>query len=267
LPVQITPAITPGHTVIVLIQNGLNIEKPFFQMLPNNIVLSGVSMIGSHEVAHGAIEHEFPDKLIIGAFRNPNLDPAAEDAAAKRFVEMYSAAGKTACTYDENVGFVRWRKLVYNACLNPICAITNLDTGRIRLADDSVDMLVRPAMEEIRAAAKAMGHDIPEDVVDYTIEVDPLRLYLPPSMLADMRKVCFLLPWSVDTHEVELTGQGNFIEYENLVGEPLREGLAKGVPMPTLKVLYALCKASQWRTKEEKGIFVLPPKEEPTSTS
>lgn len=157
-------------------------------MLPNNIVLSGVSMIGSHEVAHGVIEHEFPDELIIGAFRNPNLDPKAEDAAAKHFVEMYSAAGKTVCTYNEDVGFVRWRKLIYNACLNPICAITNLDTGRIRLADDSVETLVRPAMEEILAAAKAVGHDIQEDVVDFTIEVDPLRLYLPPSMLGDVRK-------------------------------------------------------------------------------
>jgi 2-dehydropantoate 2-reductase len=189
LSVQVSPAATPGHTVIVLIQNGINIELPIFQMLPNNIVLSGVSMIGSHETSHGTIEHEFPDELVIGAFRNPNLDPAAEDAAAKHFVQIYSAAGKTNCTYNENVGFVRWRKLVYNACLNPICAITNLDTGRIRLADEAVDILVRPAMEEIRAAAKAVGHDIPADVVDFTIEVDPLRLYLPPSMLGDARKV------------------------------------------------------------------------------
>jgi 2-dehydropantoate 2-reductase len=206
LPVQVAPATTPGHTVIVLIQNGLNIEKPFFQMLPNNIVLSGVSMIGSHEVAHGAIEHDFPDELIIGAFRNPNLDPKAEDAAARHFVQMYSAAGKTVCTYNEDVGFVRWRKLVYNACLNPICAITNLDTGRIRLADDSVETLVRPAMEEIRAAAKVMGYDIPEDVVDFTIEVDPLRLYLPPSMLGDVRKASLLfLPSNINLTEARLT--------------------------------------------------------------
>ncbi|QDS73791.1 hypothetical protein FKW77_005764 [Venturia effusa] len=248
LPIQVAPAVTPGHTVIVLIQNGLNIEKPFFQMLPHNIVLSGVSMIGSNELGLGNIEHEFPDELIVGAFRNPKLDPVAEDAAAKCFVDMYSAAGKTACTYNENVGFVRWRKLIYNACLNPICAITNLDTGRIRLSEESIELLVRPAMEEIRAAAKAMGHNIPEETVDATIEVDPLRLYLAPSMLADVRK-------------------GNFIEYENLVGEPLKEGLAKGVPMPTLKVLYALCKAFQWRTKEAKGTIVLPPKQDPSSSS
>jgi 2-dehydropantoate 2-reductase len=185
----ISPAVTPGHTVIVLIQNGLNIEKPLFKKFPNNIVLSGVSMIGSQEVTPGVIEHDFPDKLIVGAFRNSNLDPKKEDAAAKHFVTSYSAGGKTECEFTDNVGFSRWRKLIYNACLNPICAITDLDTGRIRLADGAVELLVRPAMEEIRAAAKAAGHDLPEDICDTMIEVDPLTLYLPPSMLADVRKV------------------------------------------------------------------------------
>lgn len=164
-------------------------------------------MIGSNELGHGNIEHEFPDELIVGAFRNPKLDPAAEDAAAKRFVEIYSAAGKTACTYNENVGFVRWRKLIYNACLNPICAITNLDSGRIRLSDESIEMLVRPAMEEIRAAAKAMGHDIPEETVDFTIEVDPPRLYLAPSMLADVRKVRAYGAYHIGKSKANLIGK------------------------------------------------------------
>ncbi|KAG9662961.1 hypothetical protein KCU63_g20307, partial [Aureobasidium melanogenum] len=102
----------------------------------------------------------------------------------------------------------RWRKLVYNACLNSICALTGLDTGRIRLADGAIDGLVKPAMEEIRAAAKA----------------------------------------------------GNFTEFENIVGEPLRVGTALGVPMPTLKVLYHLLQAIQWRTKEARGKITIPPK-------
>jgi 2-dehydropantoate 2-reductase len=189
----IAPSITSGHTVIVLVQNGLNIEKPLFRQFPNNIVLSGVSMIGSHEVLPGVIEHDFPDTLVVGAFRNSNLDPAKEEAAAKRFVELYSGGGKTKCKFTNNVGFSRWRKLIYNACLNPICAITGLDTGRMRLADGAINSLVRPAMEEIRSAAKSAGYDLPEDICDTMIEVDPLRLYLPPSMLADVRKASPIL--------------------------------------------------------------------------
>lgn len=183
------PAVTPGRTVIVLIQNGLNIEKPFLSKFPNNICLSGVSLIGSHEALPGVIEHDDPDRLIIGAFRNANIAPEAEDAAAQDFVKIYAAGGKTVCTFSPDVSFHRWKKLVYNACLNPICAITGLDTGRIRLADDSVASLVRPAMQEIVAAAKACGVALPEGIEEHTIHLDPLTIYLKPSMLEDVERV------------------------------------------------------------------------------
>ncbi|KAK7565085.1 2-dehydropantoate 2-reductase family protein [Phyllosticta citricarpa] len=237
----VKPAITPHHTTIVLIQNGLNIEKPFFAAFPNNAVLSGVSLIGSHEVSHGVIEHDDNDRLVLGPFRNPQLDAAHEERVAKEFARIYGAGGKTNCTYTADVGFSRWKKLVYNACLNSICAITGLDTGRIRLADGALDALVRPAMREICAAAKKAGYDLPPDVIEETIDMDPLTMYLPPSMLNDLRK-------------------GNFIEAENILGEPLREAEALGVPTPTLKVLYGILKAIQWRAKEARGQVEIPPK-------
>ncbi|KAK0327288.1 hypothetical protein LTR82_002051 [Friedmanniomyces endolithicus] len=237
----IRPAVIPGKTVIVLIQNGLNIEKPLIAAYPQNIVLSGVSLIGANEPAPGHIDQDFPDTLFIGAFANPNLSPQTQKAAAEDFVSRYSAGGKTQCSLDTRVAWTRWRKLVYNSCLNSICAITDLDTGRIRLADDAVAHLVRPAMLEIVAAAKAAGHELPATVVDDMIEMDPLNMYLPPSMLSDTRK-------------------GNFIEYENILGEPLREGERMGVPMPTLRVLYYLCQAIQWKNKELRGLVSIPPK-------
>ncbi|KAK3674129.1 hypothetical protein LTR78_005976 [Recurvomyces mirabilis] len=234
------PAVTPGKTVIVLIQNGLNIEKPLIRAFESNIVLSGVSLIGANEPEPGTVVQDFPDTLYIGAFRNPKVSAKLEDAAADDFVRRYSAGGKTQCSVDKNVGYTRWRKLVYNSCLNSICAITGLDTGRIRLADGAVTGLVRPAMKEIVAVARKAGYELPDSVVDDMIEMDPVTLYLPPSMLSDTRK-------------------GNFIEYENILGEPLREAEKLGVPMPTLKVLFHLCQAIQWKNKELKGLVSVPP--------
>lgn len=186
---QIAAAITPGHTVIVLIQNGLNIEKPIIKAFPQNAVLSGVSMIGSHEVSPGTIEHDDSDILHIGAFRNSTIPEEKEIAAAQEFVRIYAASGKTDCTFVEDVQLSRWRKLVYNTCLNSICAITGLDTGRIRLAEDIVASIVRPAMEEVRACARAKGVFLDDDVADYMINVDPIGMYLQPSMLVDVKKV------------------------------------------------------------------------------
>ncbi|KAF2136913.1 uncharacterized protein K452DRAFT_258460 [Aplosporella prunicola CBS 121167] len=239
----IKPAVTPGYTVIVLVQNGLNIERPIIEAYPENIVLSGVSLCGSHETAYGHIIHEDSDELYIGPFRNPSLDPTTEDDAAKNFIQIYSASGKTQCEYAPNVGWTRWRKLLYNACLNPVCAITDLDTGRARLAPGTIEDLVRPAMEEIRAGAKAVGHDLPAELVDFFINLDPIPMYNPPSMQVDVRK-------------------GRFTEFENILGEPLKEGAAHGVPMPTLKFLYSVCRSLQWRTKEKNGLVTVPPAED-----
>ncbi|KAF2877755.1 ketopantoate reductase PanE/ApbA C terminal-domain-containing protein [Massariosphaeria phaeospora] len=239
----LAPALPPTntHTTLLLLQNGLNIERPFLVSHPTTPLLSGVSLIGSAEPSPGTIIQDDRDRLLVGAFPHPTLP--ASDRQARHFVRMYAAGGKTECTFSADVPRDRWRKLVYNACLNPICAITGLDTGRVRLAGEAVATLVRPAMREIVAAAEQVaGVKLGgEDVVEEMVEMDALELYLAPSMLADVRK-------------------GNFIEFENLLGEPLREGKAAGVPMPTLEVLYNIAKAIQWRTKEARGMVQIPEK-------
>ncbi|KAF7196939.1 hypothetical protein HII31_01857 [Pseudocercospora fuligena] len=225
------PAVTNG-TSILLLQNGLNIEKPFISAFAENIILSGISMMGSREIETGVIQHIGHDSSLIGAFHGQQVQESVGIQNAHHFCDMYSAAGKATCVYDSDVSRSRWRKLVYNACFNPICAITGLDTGSIRLADDAVEKLVRPAMEEIRACAAAAGHELPEDIADMILDVDPIEMHYVPSMLEDLRR-------------------GNLIEYENILGEPLRTGQRLGVPMPTISFLYSICKAIQWKMKNE----------------
>ncbi|KAJ8110102.1 hypothetical protein OPT61_g6962 [Boeremia exigua] len=227
------------HTALVLLQNGLNIEKPILESRPQTVILSGVSLIGSAEPSPGHIVHNEADRLLVGAFPHPSISNETASIRAQEFVELYSAGGKTDCKFSPDVLHDRWRKLVYNACLNPICAITGVDSGRIRLADGGLDGLVRPAMREIVAAAKAVANvELDGDIVEKVIDTDPLENWAKPSMQQDLEK-------------------GNFIEFENLLGEPLREGKKAGVPMPTLEVLYQLAKTIQWRTKEARGLVQL----------
>jgi ketopantoate reductase len=149
-------------------------------------------MIGSAEPSPGHIVQDEGDKLLVGAFPTSNINPAVPERRAEEFVDIYSKGGKTNCHYSPNVLHDRWKKLVFNACLNPICAITGLDDGRLRLADGALDGLVRPAMREIVAAAKAVcGVELPEDVVEATVNADPLESYLKPSMQQDLEKVRF----------------------------------------------------------------------------
>lgn len=185
----IRPAVTPGYSTIVLIQNGLNIEIPILKAFPHNTILCGVSFCDSHQHSPAEIVQSSHDELYIGAFRNPTLDPAAEDLEAQVFCEVYAAGGKCSAIFDDNVGWTRWRKLLYNACLNPTCAITDLDTGRMRLAEGTLDGLIRPLMQEIRAAAHACGYDLPKALVETMITMDPITMYGTPSMQVDIRNV------------------------------------------------------------------------------
>ncbi|KAL6238944.1 hypothetical protein BDW75DRAFT_199949 [Aspergillus navahoensis] len=236
----IAPAITPRHTSIVLVQNGINIEKPIIAAFPGNAVISGISRMNSSELRPGEIFHQDHDTLIIGAFRNPNLNIETEHQAAKHFTDLYNASGKATGDYSAEVQFMRWRKLVYNASYNSLCAITGMDTSKLRLTGTAVTELLLPVMLEVKSVAKAAGYQLAPGQEDISLNGDPLDGYFRPSMQQDIEK-------------------GNFIEMEVIVGEAVREGQRLGVPVPLLTTVYSLLKVLQFRTKVNKGVVELPP--------
>ncbi|XXH00614.1 hypothetical protein Hte_006962 [Hypoxylon texense] len=236
----IAPAVTPGHTAIVLVQNGVNIEKPVIAAFPQNVVLSGVSRMSSAEISPGRIFNQSHDILILGPFRNPNLERKKELEVARHFCDLYNAAGKATGEYNEEVDFIRWRKLCYNASYNSLCAITGMDTSRLRLAEFPVHELLLPVIFEIKRIARARGVHLAPDQEDATLAGDAIDDYFRPSMQQDIEK-------------------DNYMELEVIVGEPVREAQRLGVPAPTLSFIYSLLKALQARTKMRKGLIELPP--------
>ncbi|KLO99327.1 ketopantoate reductase [Fusarium fujikuroi] len=200
--------------------------------ISGNIVLSGISFAGSQETRPGWIQHTSHDHLLVGAFPSPEINKTCGEAAAKSFVSLYAASGKASCYYIADTMRQRWRKLVYNATINPLCAITNLDSGSLRQGSPAVRKLIQTAMEEIMAAAAAAGHRLPLETAQELLGDGAVDDNFEPSMLQDVRK-------------------GNSIEYEYLVGEPMREGLRLGVPMPTISMIYSLCQAVQSRIMQQ----------------
>lgn len=235
----IEPVVTPKRTVILLLQNGIEIGEPLIARYPENIVLSGVSMISSINY-NGVISHVGTDFVKVGYFFNPNLPVEPQEKAAKDFVGYYHN-GKNECVYDDDVKFTRWRKLVYNATLNSICTLTSVDVGRLELFG-GVDALVRPAMKEVLAIAKSDGVDLPEDIMEFMIRSDD-GVYYEPSMLVDLRK-------------------GNYMEVEVISGNPVRVAEKNGVDAPVLNLIYCMLKVVQKRTMEQKGKLEVP-KERP----
>ncbi|KAK6704353.1 hypothetical protein SNK03_008233 [Fusarium graminearum] len=226
----IRPAVTTGYSTILLLQNGLNIEVPLLEAFPDNVILSGISVCGSSEPESGTIEHNVHDELWIGPFRD--VGNAAD--RAKDIVTRYNAGGRCTCHYDSNVTFSRWKKLLYNAVYNPVAALTRLDTGDLQLCPGLVDEVVRPGMKEIQAAAAAYGQEITDEMVEATITTEPIDAHVSPSMLVDVRK-------------------SQYIEFENLIGEPLRRAKARQIATPILQNHYSLAKSYQWKLKSKRA--------------
>lgn len=239
----IESAVTPNHTVIVLIQNGINIDKAVRTRFPGNTVLSGVQLIGAEETSPGVILHKERDRCRIGVFKDGKSEaPDAELAKAQLFVDMYNACGKVDCQHDLNVERTRWFKLVYNSSFNSVSAALNMNVTQMRLSEHIIDDLVKPIMQEIADISAAAGYDIPETLISQTIMVDGLDSWFMPSMGQDVAR-------------------GNFTEFENIVGEPMRKAQELGVPCPTLKTMYGILRGIQTRTKLAKGLLSIDPRQ------
>lgn len=231
----VEPVITPGVTAVVLMQNGFDLGRPFFAKYPENVIISGVSHIGSHN-SNGAIHQTQKDKSFVSYFESPTLSKEVQEAKTKEFISIYSNE-KNECNYFENAKWYRYRKLVYNATLNTVCALTGVDTGRLEFSG-GLESISIPAMREVIAVAKADGVELPEDVINAVVHSDDGD-WFEPSMRVDVKK-------------------GNPIELEVILGNLLKVAKELDVETPILTVVYNLLKVVQYRLKEGQGMFTLP---------
>lgn len=231
---ELVEPLVSDNSTIVLIQNGIGIELAFLEKYPKHTLLSGVTMISSSNY-YGVVDHVGHDDMLIGYFPNDNLSKDTQEKKALEFVSLYKNKYND-CEYNDDVKYTRWRKLVYNATLNPVCALTECDVGRLELFG-GMD-LVRKAMREVLAVAKADGVELPESIMEFMIRSDDGVYYLP-SMLVDVKKQ-------------------NYMEVEILSGNPVRIAKKHGVPTPCLELIYELLKVVQAKMAEAKGKIVVP---------
>lgn len=225
-------AITTGVTTLILVQNGIGIEKAMYAAFPEITVLSGVQLIGS-SYENGVVYHRGADNLSIGDFASKENRSSKSDEVMKRFVEIYqNDDGLNEIKIDNDPQASRWKKLVYNAAFNATSALAGVDNTRCQIAAGT-DSLIRPAMREIIKIAKSEGVVIQPDVMDVFCHLGDGMFYTP-SMGIDRKK-------------------GQLMEIEVILGNPLATARANGVETPVLDTLYALLRMVQLDTMEKRG--------------
>ena len=211
----IRPAVGP-RTVIVLIQNGVDIEPPIAEAFPDNELLSSLAFVAVGRGAPGQVNHLSLGSLILGRYPS-GVTPAAQAIAAA------FEAGKVPCKLTENVIGARWQKAVWNAVFNPISILGGVLDTNAMLRTDAEVAFARRAMQEVCDVAQAAGHPQSPNLVD--------------QMLATTRQMpAYKTSMALDYEN------GRPMEIEAILGNTVRVARKVGVATPNLDAIYALSK-------------------------
>jgi 2-dehydropantoate 2-reductase len=186
---QLAPLVRPG-TVVLPLQNGVEIGELLASELGTEAVAGGVAYIAARIAAPGVIEHSGSfARLRFGA-----LKPAQHDAL-REFLAACQRAGIDAQMLPD-IRLAIWEKFVFLVGISSLTALTRLPIGATRV-DTQLRQLLRDVMSEAAALARAEGLPITEGFVAKQMDfVDGLPAGMKASMLNDLENGRPLeLPW------------------------------------------------------------------------
>ena len=216
LPELLRPLLGPG-TIVMTLQNGMGNVEVLAQLLPVELVVAGLCFVCINRLAPAVIDTSLAGYVRIAAASGP------VNAAVETCVGTFAGAGVD-CQAEASLESVLWKKLCWNIPFNGLSIVGGSITTDLILASPVLNERAYVLMKEVQAAADARGHGFEDAHIKrqfvVTVGMGPYR----PSSLIDFV-------------------EGRDVEVEGIWGEPLRRGLAAGVPMPETEKLVAEIKA------------------------
>lgn len=217
-------------TKVVLIQNGLGVEEPYYKRFPRAHILSAVTIASCAQPEHGKITHNRWTRINVGPYKcEPNHE----------FVKLLVDGGvNDASAYsEEKMQLLRWHKIAINAAMNPSSVLADGADNAGMAKDADMAAHLKGVMDEVLdTAPKVVGQAFPPDFA--TSEQILRSTQKNPS-------------GSVPSMQMDWAG-GKKMEMEVILGAPLRLAQQKGLEMPRVQTLYALIKMKQ-RQRDEKS--------------
>lgn len=230
----IRPAVRVGITSVVVIQNGLGVERIYREAFPDNTIISGVTYMPVTQISPGVFSHTETQKLHVGVYPGQNATPL-DHRNTESFTNLLKSAGADV-EIHEDVQIERWKKLVGNATWNPICALSRCrDLEFLQASPALAEKFIVEAMREVVAVAAASGYGshVTEGTMSMQLGRSKARKWpgVEPSMLADM-------------------ALGKSMEVEGIIGEVVKVANEKGVNVPRLETLYLLLRGYDWVARQ-----------------
>jgi 2-dehydropantoate 2-reductase len=207
------PHLAPQGSVLSL-QNGAGSAALLAEIFGLEKVIGGVVTSGISVPEAGVILYEPYPSLKLGSLSG---DKNQEDAAAKLFTD----AGLK-CRISEDIKKDIWAKAVWNIAYNPLSALMQATCGELTENIHS-NVLMRTIIAEAVTAAQYHGVELPENIADITLSLNPIYKNYKTSAFQDV-----------------LAGRPP--ETEGLMG-PVVSLAEKGlIAAPATEAIYQLCR-------------------------
>lgn len=180
MAVKQNSAVLDENTTVLTLQNGLgNIEKIESQVNLKQII-AGTSTNGGSMIEPGKINHAGNGGTVIGEL-DGNVGGRIQELK-----ELLDTPKLGAAVISDNIMGVIWKKLIINAGINPLTAMTGLKNGELLDRDESV-CLLEGLVDEAIKVAKSKGVRLDTNIADVVKEVCKATNENTSSMLADIQ--------------------------------------------------------------------------------
>ncbi len=215
---QLLPPILHSESLVLVLQNGLHVERAARDVVGAGHVAGGCCFLCSNKVGPGHIRHLDYGKILMGPFRGIDESEPGPSLELLGPIQKDFLSTGIDCHVTEHLSLARWRKSMWNIPFNGLSVLLNSSTNVIMQDPDS-RALAESIIQEVRDTAVACGFPIePEFVQEMMVHTDEMVPY-DSSMRLD-----FLA--------------GRPIEVEAIYGNPLRAAARVGVAAPIIGAMY-----------------------------
>jgi len=172
-----------ADTPVLSLQNGVDNEPLIAAQIGAKRTLGGLAVrIGGHIIAPGHVEARGPAQVVMGCWPGS----IGEDRRLDDLAGQLNAAG-IPTRVSSDIRHELWKKLLINNGVNPLSALTGLDT-RSLTADPVLGPTVYRIMQETALAARADDVELTQADVDEMFDLISNFDAIKTSMLVDREK-------------------------------------------------------------------------------
>ena len=205
----------PSKPIVLVLQNGLNIEQAAADVVGEASVLGGCCFLCSNKVGSGHIKHLDYGRIAIGAFDRSKEGQITE---AMKVVGAALSEARIEIQLAPSLAEIRWKKLAWNIPFNGLSVALSADTSAI-MNDPAAGQLAEELMIEVAASAQACGVTVGRDHIDKMLNDTRKMVPYASSMLLDFQA-------------------GRPMEIEAIFGNPIRAAKASGFTPARIEMLY-----------------------------